>query len=347
MEKPQVDDHAFQPATWEAVEAPDTPPADREPPPPRLWAAPSALASLPPELGAACLGNLQYEDLCSLACTCSALREAAEDCLLWRREWQREFGEAGALQEAAAALAGGWKRLFAARHAVQLESYPWIRPSAFEVAAAVDALVALPPRARPAGSSAAHAEGEPEWGLEGEEVALCLVFLMDGSSSVHDQDFQAMKDFISRAVQALEAAPHGPRSRVAVIQFSDRARVEQGPVAPDPAQLEALLGSLCPLRGCTCTGLALEKAGDLLCTLGRSAHGVLALLTDGQVSYPQSVAAATAAARLAAQAGCSVRLHGFGVGRGMDRESMLRIIGAGKPAGASDRYLDLMVLDDA
>lgn len=156
-----------------------------------------------------------------------------------------------------------------------------------------------------------------------------------------------MKGFVLRGVQALAAAPHGSRSRIALLQFSDRVFLEQGPEAPDLAQLEALLSSLHPLRGCTSIGPALDKAGELLRTLGPSTHGVVALLTDGQVNYRQSVAAAAAAARLCGGAGRGVRLYGLGVGRGMDRESMLRIIGVGEPAGARDRYLDLLVLADS
>lgn len=91
------------------------------------------------------------------------------------------------------------------------------------------------------------------------------------------------------------------------------------------------------LRGCTSIGPALDKAGELLRTLGPSTHGVVALLTDGKVNYRQSVAAAAAAARLCGGPGRGARLYGLGVGRGMDRESMLRIIGAGEPAGARDR----------
>jgi hypothetical protein len=42
-----------------------------------------------------------------------------------------------------------------------------------------------------------------------------------------------------------------------------------------------------------------------------------------------------------------VRLHAYGVGRGVDREELLRIISASDAATAEDRYLALMVLDEA
>lgn len=45
------------------------------------------------------------------------------------------YGEIGAVQQAAASKAGGWKALFAARHAALKEAEPWHKPCAFEVQA--------------------------------------------------------------------------------------------------------------------------------------------------------------------------------------------------------------------
>lgn len=80
METP-IADAALPPLTaaWEAPEAadaPDTPAAEHEPP--RLRAPAPLLLSLPPELAAACLGLLRFDDLCRLACTSLSLREGAE-----------------------------------------------------------------------------------------------------------------------------------------------------------------------------------------------------------------------------------------------------------------------------
>ena len=122
------------------------------------------------------------------------------------------YGEAGALQEAAAGCAGGWKPLFAARHAALKEAEPWLKPSSFEVEASLDMLAALPPRsaaaaaaaegvsvdvkqeaaaarqaaAAAAAGSAAASAAAPAEEIQAEveaEAELCIVFLVDGSGA--------------------------------------------------------------------------------------------------------------------------------------------------------------------
>ena len=75
---------------------------------------------------------------------------------------------------------------------------------------------------------------------------------------------------------------------------------------------------------------------------------VIALLTDGRIDSFQSQEAKEITARLVDEQG-NVELHAFGVGRGVDRLEMLRIVGGACAAGedAANRYLPLMVLDDA
>ncbi|KAL4436894.1 hypothetical protein ABPG75_004033 [Micractinium tetrahymenae] len=348
--------------------APDTPCGGLEHP--RRW---SGFLALPDELTHSVLLSLEARDLCKLSCSCSQLREAAQDCSLWRREFEREYGEAGPLQEAAALRAGGWKSLFSARHAALKEADPWLKPSAFEVEVSVDALVQLPPEdpadgqpgeaaTAPAAPSAAAEATAAQMGAEAaapgaaadeqqeivaeEEAELCLVFLVDGSGSVTEEDFRVMTDFMLSAVRQLAAAPHGPRSRVAVVQFSNDVRVEQGPVPVDVAQFEALMGNMHLMNGGTNIALAVQKAGQLLKPLGPCTHRVLALLTDGRIDSHQSREAAEMAARLGDEQAC-VRLHAYGVGRGVDREELMRIIGGREPETAADRYLGLMVLDEA
>jgi hypothetical protein len=58
-----------------------------------------------------------------------------QDCALWRLEWENVYGDVGAVQEAAAEKAGGWKKLFAARAAALKEAEPWHKPSTFEIQA--------------------------------------------------------------------------------------------------------------------------------------------------------------------------------------------------------------------
>ncbi|KAL4432544.1 hypothetical protein ABPG77_000481 [Micractinium sp. CCAP 211/92] len=250
-------------------------------------------------------------------------------------------------KEAAAARAGGWKALYSARRAALKEAEPWLRPSSFEVEVSVAAAAAEPPPAPVVGEPATSAGGgEQQEIVVEEEAELCLVFLVDGSGSVTEEDFRVMTDFMLSAVRQLAAAPHGPRSRVAVVQFSNDVRVEQGPVPVDVTQFETLMGNMHRMNGGTNIALAVQKAGQLLKPLGPRTHRVLALLTDGRIDSHQSREAADMAARLGDEQ-AHVRLHAYGVGRGVDREELLRIIGGREPETAADRYLGLMVLDEA
>lgn len=58
---------------------------------------------------------------------------------MWRAEWENVYGDVGAVQEAAAVKAGGFKRLFAARAAALKEAEPWQKPSTFEIQASGEA----------------------------------------------------------------------------------------------------------------------------------------------------------------------------------------------------------------
>ena len=53
----------------------------------------------------------------------------------WKHLFADRF-EVSEIQTEAAKLAGGWKRLYAARHSVDKEAQPWQKPSSYEVDAA-------------------------------------------------------------------------------------------------------------------------------------------------------------------------------------------------------------------
>lgn len=338
------------------VAGPSTPHGQKE-----VRRDPCHLLALPTELLERCTVNQQeFKTLSSIAQVCSSLRALAEDCDLWRREWERVYGEIGAVQQAAASKAGGWKALFAARHAALKEAEPWHKPCAFEVQASVDMLAAVPPRAagkeaRAAGAAQGVVEAEasvPQEEGQEEEEELCVVFLVDGSGSVTEEDFRVMTGFMLAAVRGLAGGAAGQgavpplRSKVAVIQFSNDIRVEQGPVDVDVGAFEALMAGMARMNGGTNIALAVQKAGQLLKPLSATAHRVLVLLTDGRIDSHQSREARDMAARLGDEQ-ANVRVHAYGVGRGVDKQELLRICAARDPDSAEDRYMGLMVLDEA
>jgi hypothetical protein len=68
---------------------------------------------------------------------------------------------------------------------------------------------------------------------------------------------------------------------------------------------------------------------------------------DGRVDSYQAREAAATAARLADEQH-GVQVWAFGVGRGVDRSELLRIVAAAAPGGAcpEDRYLELCVREE-
>lgn len=265
-------------------------------------------------------------------------------------------------------MAGSWKGLFASRAASEREHAPWQRPSEHEIRAAVESLA----RSRKLRET-------------------CIVFLIDGSGSVTEDDFSCMTAFVTRVVSQVageeeRAAPGlgpgaagnyeavedggeasedevsrggagpapdavaprapGPRCQVAVLQFSNDCRLEIPPSPVDPPRIARLLDGMYRMNGGTNISLAIQRAGQLLKPLSPDARRVLVLLTDGRIDSHQAREAREMARRLADEQR-HVSLHAFGVGRGVDRGELLRIVGATRPETAEARYLGLCTLDEA
>lgn len=194
----------------------------------------------------------------------------------------------------------------------------------------------------------------------------CIVFLVDGSGSVTEQDFACMTDFMLTAAEQVVAtaapgAVDGPNARVpgtvrlGVIQFSNEVRVELPPTAieDDLEPFAVTIADMQRMNGGTNIAAAVQKAGQLMKDLSSDCRRVMALLTDGRIDSYQAREAHEMTARLADEQG-RVEMHAFGVGRGVDRRELLRIV-SGACGGdrsydseeAASRYLPLMVLDDA
>lgn len=78
------------------------------------------------------------------------------------------------------------------------------------------------------------------------------------NSAARPRPRQVMTDFMLGAVRQLAATPHGPRSRVAVVQFSNDVRVEQVGRTPHrrPARLLWLAEGAAGPPAPRCSGLA-------------------------------------------------------------------------------------------
>lgn len=187
-----------------------------------------------------------------------------------------------------------------------------------------------------------------------------VIFLVDGSGSVTEEDFSCMTSFIATAGEAFAGPlpletpdPEGagqatPACKFGIVQFSNEVRVELELTqvnGEDPGAFFSAVEGLQRMNGGTNIALAVQKAGQMMKDLPAGYRRVIALLTDGRIDSYQAREAHDMAARLVDEQN-GVALHAFGVGRGVDRGELLKIIRAGDAANAAERYLPLMVLDD-
>ena len=101
------------------------------------------------------------------------------------------YGDITFITRKAANLAGGWKRLYKAKQIQNRESLPWEGATEFEIEASVDFMMA------PDGEkSISSAHRTPS-------TTSTIVFLIDGSGSVTEEDFSCMTNFVRSVCQRI------------------------------------------------------------------------------------------------------------------------------------------------
>jgi uncharacterized protein YegL len=227
-----------------------------------------------------------------------------------------------------------------------------------------------------------------------KEEPCIIIFLVDGSGSVTEDDFNCMTSFMLTAANLIKSTKQSHQHiHLGVIQFSNEVRVELPPTRingvvvknenggevegrnnfenegaeEEESTIFTAVESMFRMNGGTNIAAAIQKAGQLFKNLATSYNSqdaesstkgtprsarevkkVIALLTDGRIDSFQAHEAKEITSRLVDEQG-NVALHAFGVGRGVDRVELLRIISGACPAGEdpAHRYLPLMVLEDA
>lgn len=245
----------------------------------------------------------------------------ATQCESRWKEFFADRWELTSIQFNAMKLAGSWMKLFSARYMAELCAQPWSRPSRYEVDACIQAFI--------------HPTKETT-----EQI--CVVFLVDGSGSVTDDDFHVMRNFISLAVETISQGTDKDML-YAIIQFSNECRVELPPCPTTPDEISDILETVQRMNGGTNITAAIRSAGQLMKPLQANTKRVVALLTDGRVDSYQAREASSMAQRLVDEQG-DVSLYAFGVGRGVDRQELAKIIGGEDPEG---RILGLCTLYEA
>jgi len=288
------------------------------------------LLLLPDELIGCCLQNLEAEDLVRLELVSRRLRSVvSSDYSRWRElcmsRWKSNSPQ---VLELAAEFAGGWKRLYSEKHVSEKETAPWLVPCISEVSAIVELIKGEGPPT-PTGSPVSillDAMGTSHF-----TNVLSVVILVDGSSSVTEDDFSAMRQFGKTLMGSLRSTY--PGSHAALVQFNQYPRVES-PLSPIASgESIAALDKMEQIMGSTDIAAPIRLARELL-TSSNAPGGdkVILLLTDGQ-THNEELAMTEREARGAAEE-CGARVFTFGVGRDVDEAGLERV------AAGSRRFVE-------
>jgi uncharacterized protein YegL len=191
-----------------------------------------------------------------------------------------------------------------------------------------------------------------------------LVFLIDGSGSVSQEEFLASTHFVikcSREVRRLMG-----NVKISVVQFSSGARVEY-PLDDDEAEgidtetessevqdegFEEIISCIARIGGGTHLNPAFEVAGRIFkAAASRSSlagPNTVVLICDGRIDSAQAREAMSMSQQLSDEH--NPTMFAFGVGRGVERDQLEDIISPCAPSSetagakyqkASERYVDL------
>jgi Mg-chelatase subunit ChlD len=152
--------------------------------------------------------------------------------------------------------------------------------------------------------------------------SLSVILLVDGSSSVTEDDFCAMKQFCLELVASLRQSHAG--SRVAVLQFNQYPKVHVGLTAAEKQCLVTTIQAMDQMMGSTDIAAPIRRARQIFAeeenTTGEKA---IVILTDGQTHSDELKEAEREARQAALDAGA--RLFALGVGRDVDESGLRRV----------------------
>lgn len=185
-----------------------------------------------------------------------------------------------------------------------------------------------PARGSPARSihSGVHA-GSPcsVFATGGHPGVLNVVLLIDGSSSVTEDDFSAMKKFSTDLIMSLRETH--PDACVALLQFNQYPKVHAGLTCVEKPMAINAVQTMEQMMGSTDIAAPIRRARQMLTEdetgLGEKA---IVILTDGQTHSDELREAEREARRAATDSGA--RLFALGVGRDVD-EAGLRLVTQG------------------
>lgn len=158
--------------------------------------------------------------------------------------------------------------------------------------------------------------------VRGHRDSLGVILLVDGSSSVTEDDFNSMKQFCTQLINNLRKT-HSDSS-VAVLQFNQYPKVYAGLTHVDEACLLDAVNSMSQMMGSTDIAAPIRRARQMLTEDGNEfAESAIVILTDGQ-THSVELREAEKEARQAA-IDSRTRLFAMGVGRDVDEIGLRRV----------------------
>eukprot|EP00871_Galdieria_phlegrea_P005713 jgi/Galph1/629/GphlegSOOS_G5421.1 len=299
---------------------------------------------LPDEIISSLLSHLDAKDLISLEFVNKRFRDIVRsESAHWRNIVRKRWSVSANAEilETASLFAGGWKRLYIEKHLSEMKRAPWIVPSKSELEAILEIIkgdCSMFTHGSPVGVNQmynmhmfptqmaatvndsfidlAKTEGT-SYGYQAPPP-LCIAILIDGSSSVTEEDFTAMKEFC-RALLASLRLTH-PVSQASIIQFNQYPRVEAGLSDVSKPGIMDTVEKLEQMMGSTDIATPIRRAHQILATAHRDSHKVIILMTDGQ-THAEEFELSIQEARKSYEE-LSASFYAFGVGRDVDEQGI-------------------------
>lgn len=308
-----------------------------------------AFTSLPDELIAMCYADLSASDLVALEHVSLRLhRLIAYDSVCWKRCTENRWGHLSSnsvMLAAAAKHAGTWKQLYSEKALSEKENTPWLTLCKSETSAILDIIrgensAPLGPAywpmmtntqvtpSSPPEDPVLRVSSSPVSVMPGTSPvsSLSVVLLVDASSSVTDDDFDAMKSFARALVENLRQSH--PESSVAVVQFNQHPKVEVPLTNVRMTKLSTSIENMEQLMGSTDIAAPIRRARQILTEDAGPGDRAIVLLTDGQTHADELQESEREARKASEEVGA--RLYTLGVGRDIDE------VGLGRVAAGSE-----------
>eukprot|EP00737_Agarophyton_chilense_P002148 gb/GEZJ01002444.1/.p1 GENE.gb/GEZJ01002444.1/~~gb/GEZJ01002444.1/.p1 ORF type:complete len:203 (-),score=33.68 gb/GEZJ01002444.1/:2700-3242(-) len=148
-----------------------------------------------------------------------------------------------------------------------------------------------------------------------------IVLLVDASSSVTDDDFDAMKSFARTLLLSLRNTH--PNSAVAVIQFNQHPKIEISLTPVSKPKLSTAIDNMEQLMGSTDIAAPIRRAREILAEEAGPGDRAIVLLTDGQTHADELHESEKEARKAYDQVGA--RMFTLGVGRDVDESGLSRV----------------------